>query len=169
MKFEEKLGVLQRGLQRRVVELPQYIAKLDAEAKKVTDIIEEYQNIVEQYKSDPDIRRDLRKDERLIALVGSKRKLKNLLYNEEEFIRVVESGMEEFKKNYGSEEFRFRMLAEEAQASLPDAEYLLQLIESGKLHKKTFKSFINLFLVPILTDWKQFEDDMAKKEEEKDE
>jgi ABC-type Zn uptake system ZnuABC Zn-binding protein ZnuA len=167
MDFNEKLGLLERGLMRRVDNLGTYIKNLEAEAQKVRAISDEFTSIIEEYKSKPEMRNQLRGDERLIILAGSKTKLRKLLDDPTKFVALVETGRDEFLKNYGSEERRFKVLSEEAQESLPDAEKLLKLIKSNEYHQETLESFINLFLIKVLTDWRDFEQSEKEKEAEK--
>ena len=88
--------------------------------------------------------------------------------NEAEFVKMIETGRDEYVKNYGQEAFRIQLMLEEAQKSVPDAEYILERIKHNDYDEKMLDSLLNLFLVPVLTDWKQFEEDEKKKQEEQE-
>ena len=167
MNFAEQLGLLERGLKRRVENLPKYIESGKREQKKVQDYVDEFNRIIEVFKGDYKVRKELQKDKALIAMAGSKTKLKKLMDNEVEFVKLIETGRDEYVKNYGQEAFRIQLMLEEAQKSVPDAEYVLERIKNNDYDEKLLNSLLNLFLVPVLTDWKQFEEDEKKKEQEK--
>jgi len=168
MNFAEKLGLLERGLKRRVENLPKYIESGKREQKKVQDYIDEFNRIIEVFKGDYKVRKELQKDKTLIAMAGSKSKLKKLMENEAEFVKLIETGRDEYVKNYGQEAFRVQLMLEEAQKSVPDAEYILSRIAHNDYDEKMLDSLLNLFLIPVLTDWKAFEEDEKKKQEEQE-
>jgi len=165
MNFTEKLGLLERGLKRRVENYPKYFESGEREKAKVQAVIDEFQKMIDDYKGDYAIRKQLQKDETLIKMAGSKSKLKKLLEDETAFVAMIESGRDEFKKNYQQEQIRIDILLENARESLPDAEYLLQRIAHNDYDEKLVESLINLFLIPVLTDWRDFEQDQEKKQE----
>lgn len=166
MNFQEKLGLLERGLKRRVENLPEYIQKLQNEQDKVQAVVDEYLAILEEYKNNPKSRRELKQNKILIATAGSKNKLKQLIDNEKEFEKVIVTAIDEYQKNFGSTSIRFKMMIEEAQETLPDALKILDLIAYNKFDQDTIESLINLFLIPILTDWKEFEEELKKQEQQ---
>jgi hypothetical protein len=166
MNFEEKLGLLERGLKRRVENYPKYVESGKVQQEKVQKFVDEFNRIIEVYKNDYKVRKQLQNDKSLIAMAGSKSKLKKLLENEVEFVKMVETGRDEYLKNYGQEIFRIQMMLDEAKEGLPDAEYLLKLIAHNNYDEKMLDSFMNLFLLPVLTDWKQYEEDLKKQEQE---
>lgn len=165
MNFAEKLGLLQRGLQRRVENYPKYVESGKIQQEKVQSFVDEFNRIIEVYKNDYKVRKQLQNDKTLIAMAGSKTKLKKLLEDEPSFIKMVETGRDEYLKNYGQEVFRIQMMLDEAQSSLPDAKYILERIRHNDYDEKMLDSLLNLFLVPVLTDWKQYEDDLKKEQE----
>jgi hypothetical protein len=167
MNFNEKLGLLERGLKRRVDNLPQYVMKLETERQRVISIASEFDKMLEQYKGDEKTRKELLKDERLCAIAGGKNKLKKIFYDKPKFLSILETGKEEFLKNYGIEERRFKNLIDDATQSLPDAERILELIKYNKIDKEVLEPIINLFLLPILVDWRDFEEFEKEKEQEK--
>lgn len=167
MNFAEKLGLLERGLKRRVENYPKYVEGGKAQQDKVQSFVDEFNRIIEVYKNDYKIRKQLQNDKTLIAMAGTKTKLKKILEDEAQFVKMVETGRDEYLKNYGQEVFRIQMLLDDAKASLPDAEYILGRIAHNDYDEKMLECFMNLFLLPVLTDWKQFEDDL-KKEQEKE-
>ena len=80
----------------------------------------------------------------------------------------METGRDEYLKNYGQEIFRIQMMLDEAKESIPEAEYILERIKHNDYDEKMLDSLLTLFLIPVLTDWKQFEDDLKKEEQEKE-
>lgn len=165
MNYTEKLGLLQRGLQRRVENYPKYVESGEREKGKIQKYVDEFNSILEQYKGDYTVRKQLQKDTTLIAMAGSKTKLKKILEDEAKFTSMVEAGRDEFIKNYGNERFKIDLLLEEAEKSLPDAELLLAKIRHNEIPDDVLEAFINLFLIPVLTDWKQYEEDLKKEQE----
>ena len=164
MNFAEKLGLLERGLKRRVENYPKYVESGEREKQKVRDIIAEFDRMIETYKGDYKTRKQLQKDETLIRMAGNKNKLKKLLEDEEKFVALVNAGRREFEKNYMQEVDRIDIQLEKAKESIPDAEYLLQRIAHNDYDEKLIESFLNLFMIPVLSDWKQFEEDFKAQE-----
>lgn len=169
MDYNEKLGLLERGLQRRVDEMPSYREHLENEAKKVEAVVEQYKKIIEDYKYDEKIRKELLKDERLILIAGSKAKLNKLIKDEAKFVATVELGMEEYQKNYGVEAKRFRKIIEEAEESLDQVKELLRLIKTNEVCHTTLKLMLDLFFKDALSDWKAVEDKKREEVEAQDE
>lgn len=164
MDYNEKLGILERGLQRRIDELPKFVKQMEDEIQKVNEIADEFSIMVENYKYDETIRKQLKTDERLIKMAGNKTKLSKILKDPERFVAMVNSGKDRFRENYSSIEGRYRLAIEEATESLPQVEKLLQLIKTNEVNHETLKLFVELFLTQALTDWKEYEESVKKDE-----
>lgn len=165
MDYNEKLGILERGLQRRIDELPKFVKQMDDEIQKVNEIVDEFNNLIEDYKYDEQIRKQLKTDERLIKLAGNKTKLSKILKDPERFIAMIENGKQRFRENYGSIEGRYRLAIEEATESLPQVEKLLELIKTNEINHETLKLFVDIFLTQALTDWKEYEESVKQNEQ----
>lgn len=166
MDYNKSLGLLERALQRRIDNLPNYKKQMQDEIDKVNGVLKEFEEMITDYKYDEKLRKTLGKDERLISLAGSKTKLNKLLKDEEAFVKLVEVGAQRFKENYSSIETRYRLAIEEVEESLSDVKTLLSKIKDNTVCHEELKIFLSLFMQGALTDWEEFENAERQREEE---
>jgi hypothetical protein len=167
MTSKEKRDIIKRGVERRIVNIDDFVKAREDEIARIAQIEKDYRELVERYKNDKTIKRQLKEDKNLVSLAGSKTKLVKILNSEGEFEKLIEAGMDMYRDHYAKIEQNYRMAIEEALASLPNAEYLFKVLsdETDEKILEVIDNVIDLFLKPVVVDWKDYEDRIAKEKE----
>lgn len=132
---EEQLGLLKRGLERRLLGANSAIKQKEEEIEKINDIRKQYQDIIDNHQ-----------DEELI-------------------VNVFTAQLAEFDRQYAGTKQNFINAIEEIKESEPTAKKLLQLLDDKLTNLEILYPLLDLFFEPVLVDWHDMEEDAKKEEE----
>ena len=142
-KFTKKkqLGLLKRGLQRRLIGANPAIKEKENEIKKITKVRNEFIDRIEKYKDDKVI------------------------------VDMLNSQLTQYDRQYAGTKQNYLMAIEEIKESEPVVKRTLKYIEKiekDKVSGYLLYLLLDLFFKPVLTDWNEFEEDMKQEKVEKD-
>ncbi len=132
---EEQLGLLKRGLTRRLVGANPAIKEKESEIEKITTIRQEYIDRIEKYK------------------------------NDEVVVNILNAQVSEFDRQYAGTKQSFILAIEEIKESEPTVKKVLKYIEKvekGNKDGSLLYLLLDLFFQPILTDWHEMEESMKE-------
>ena len=128
MKFDEKLGYLQRGLERRLKNLPDFIENREKQMQEINKTRKTITDRIEKYKDD------------------------------EVIINVLNSTLNEFDRKYKDVPLQYKTAIHEAQSTIKSVEKLHERIENLDFDKEFLELVVDCFLNNVVLDWKAFEE-----------
>lgn len=137
---EEQLGLLKRGLTRRLVGANPAIEEKESEIAKITKVRKEFIDRIEKYKDD------------------------------EVVVKMLNAQVSEYDRQYAGTKQNYIDSIEEIKQSEPTVKKVLKYIEKvekGNKDGTLLYLLLDLFFRPVLTDWNEMEESM--KEEKKEE
>ena len=135
MKFDEKLGYIQRGLQRRLENLPAYKKNREEQVQQIKKSRKEITDRVEKYKDD------------------------------DVLVRVLNGTLTEFDRQYKDVPIQYQTAIHEAERSLKYVQELYDRIERLEFDKDFLELIMETFLNNVILDWKAYEEVEADNEE----
>lgn len=139
MKFDEKIGIIGRGLERRLQNLPQFKKVREEEIAKILDMKKQIEERIEKYKDD------------------------------ETIVNGLKANLEEFEKNYVKVANDHKTDIEEAEKTIPQVETLLKRIHDIDFDVELLECVFDIFLSNVIRDWAVFEEMEKEEKEEKEE
>lgn len=136
MKFEEKLGYIQRGLQRRLDNLPAYKKNREEQLVQIKKSRKEITDRIEKYKDD------------------------------EVLLRVLNGTLTEFDRQYKDVPIQYQTAIHEAERSLKYVQNLHDRIANLEFDKDFLEMIIETFLNNVVLDWKAYEEMEEDSQEE---
>jgi len=130
---EEQLGLLKRGLTRRLVGANPAIKEKESEIEKITTLRQEYIDRIEKYADD------------------------------EVVVNILNAQVSEFDRQYAGTKQNYILAIEEIKESEPTVKKVLKYIEKverGNKDGTLLYLLLDLFFQPVLTDWHEMEEDM---------
>ena len=139
MKFtkKEQLGLLKRGLTRRLVGANPAIKQKEDEIERITEVRKELLDRIEKYADDKVI------------------------------IDMLTSQLREFDRQYAGTKQNYTGAIEDIKKSEPTVKKTLKYIEKiekGNKDGSLLYMLLQLFFVPVLTDWNELEANMKVEE-----
>ena len=139
MKFtkKEQLGLLKRGLTRRLVGANPAIKQKEDEIERITEVRKELLDRIEKYADDKVI------------------------------IDMLTSQLREFDRQYAGTKQNYTGAIEDIKKSEPTVKKILKYIEKiekGNKDGSLLYMLLQLFFVPVLTDWNELEANMKVEE-----
>lgn len=138
---EEKMGLLTRGLTRRLVGANPAIAEKEHEIERIDEVRKSITDRLEMYKDDDYI------------------------------VRMLQSQITQFDREYSGAKQNYVMAIEEIRKSEPKVKKLLEFLNNIKVGSDMWKMLdilLDLFFLPILTDWKELESELEKQKQNKE-
>jgi len=135
---EEKLGLLKRGLERRLIGVNPAIEEKEKQIEQINEIRQSYVDVLEEHK-----------DNELI-------------------VRVFKAQLTEFDRQYSGTKQNYVNAIEEIKEAQPLVEIALDNIaeiENGTQDGDFMYTLLDLFFKPLLTDWYEMEQNMKEKED----
>lgn len=135
MKFDEKLGYIQRGLKRRLENLPAYKKNREEQMQQIKKSRKEITDRIERYKDD------------------------------DVLARVLNGTLTEFDRQYKDVPIQYQTAIHEAERSLKYVQELYDRIERLEFDKDFLELIMETFLNNVILDWKAYEEVEADNEE----
>ena len=140
MKFtkKEQLGLLKRGLTRRLVGANPAIKQKEQEVEKIVKVRQEYVDRIEKYSDD------------------------------EVVVKLLKSQLSEFDRAYSGTKQNYIMAIEEIKETEPTVKKVIKYIEkieSGNKDGSLLYLLFPLFFKEVLTDWNEMEQAMVQEKE----
>lgn len=139
MIIGEKIGIIGRGLERRLQNLPQFKKVREEEIAKILDMKKQIEERIEKYKDD------------------------------ETIVNGLKANLEEFEKNYVKVANDHKTDIEEAEKTIPQVETLLKRIHDIDFDVELLECVFDIFLSNVIRDWAVFEEMEKEEKEEKEE
>lgn len=136
---EEQLGLLKRGLERRLIGSNPAIEQKESEIERITTIRQEYVARIEKYEDD------------------------------EVVVKLLASQLAQFDRQYAGTKQNYLLAIEEIKENEPNVKKVLKYIkkiENGAKDSTLLYLLLDLFFKEIITDWNEMEESM--KEDAKD-
>lgn len=128
LTFGDKIGLIERGLKRRLENLPNFKKVREEEIAKVLDMKKQIEDRIEKYKDD------------------------------ETIVNGLKANLEEFEKTYVKIANDHKTDIEEAEKTIPQVSRLLKRIENIDFDVELLESVFDIFLSNVIRDWKVFEE-----------
>lgn len=128
LTFGDKIGLIERGLRRRLENLPNFKKVREEEIAKILDIKKQIEDRIEKYKDD------------------------------ETIVNGLKANLEEFEKTYVKIANDHKTDIEEAEKTIPQVGRLLKRIENIDFDVELLESIFDIFLSNVIRDWKVFEE-----------
>lgn len=128
LTFGDKIGLIERGLRRRLENLPNFKKVREEEIAKVLDMKKQIEDRIEKYKDD------------------------------ETIVKGLKANLEEFEKTYVKIANDHKTDIEEAEKTIPQVGRLLKRIENIDFDVELLESIFDIFLSNVIRDWKVFEE-----------
>lgn len=128
LTFGDKIGLIERGLKRRLENLPNFKKVREEEIAKVSDMKKQIEDRIEKYKDD------------------------------ETIVNGLKANLEEFEKTYVKIANDHKTDIEEAEKTIPQVGRLLKRIENIDFDVELLESIFDIFLSNVIRDWKVFEE-----------
>lgn len=128
LTFGDKIGLIERGLRRRLENLPNFKKVREEEIAKVLDMKKQIEDRIEKYKDD------------------------------ETIVNGLKANLEEFEKTYVKIANDHKTDIEEAEKTIPQVGRLLKRIENIDFDVELLESIFDIFLSNVIRDWKVFEE-----------
>lgn len=138
LTFDEKIGLIERGLKRRLENLPNFKKVREEEIAKVLDMKKQIEDRIEKYKDD------------------------------ETIVNGLKANLEEFEKTYVKIANDHKSDIEEAEKTIPQVSRLLKRIENIDFDVELLESVFDIFLSNVIRDWAVFEEMQKEEKEEGD-
>ena len=141
LTFSDKLGLIERGLKRRLENLPNFKKIREEEIEKILDMKKQIEERIEKYKDD------------------------------ETIVNGLKANLEEFEKNYVKVANDHKTDIEEAEKTIPQVETLLKRIHDIDFDVELLECVFDIFLSNVIRDWAVFEEmqkEETQKEETKE-
>jgi polyribonucleotide nucleotidyltransferase len=138
---EEQLGLLKRGLTRRLVGANPAILEKESEIEKITNVRKEFVNRVEKYADDDVV------------------------------VNMLNAQLSEYDRQYAGTKQNYLNSIEEIKESEPTVKKVLKYIEKvekGNKDGTLLYLLLDLFFQPVLTDWHEMEESMKEETTEND-
>ena len=132
---QEQLGLLKRGLTRRLVGANPAIKEKENEIEKITKVRKEFVDRIEKYADD------------------------------EVVVKMLNAQVSEYDRQYAGTKQNYIDSIEEIKESEPTVKKALKYIEKvekGNKDGSILYLLLDLFFRPVLTDWNEFEEDMKE-------
>jgi|GEM_PF-5576228 len=132
---KEQLGLLKRGLTRRLVGANPAIKEKESEIEKITNVRKELVDRIEKYKDDTIV------------------------------VKMLEAQMSEYDRQYAGTKQNYLIAIEEIKESEPVVKRTLKCIEKiekDKVSGYLLYLLLDLFFKPVLTDWNEMEESMKE-------
>ena len=132
---KEQLGLLKRGLTRRLVGANPAIKEKESEIEKITNVRKELVDRIEKYKDDDIV------------------------------VKMLEAQMSEYDRQYAGTKQNYLIAIEEIKESEPVVKRTLKCIEKIENDKASgylLYLLLDLFFKPVLTDWNEMEESMKE-------
>ena len=130
---KEQLGLLKRGLTRRLVGANPAIKEKESEIKKITKVRKEFIDRIEKYKDDKVV------------------------------VDMLNAQVSEYDRQYAGTKQNYIDSIEEIKESEPTVKKVLKYIEKverGNKDGSILYLLLDLFFRPVLTDWNELEESM---------
>ena len=128
LTFGDKVGLIERGLKRRLENLPNFKKVREEEIAKVLDMKKQIEDRIEKYKDD------------------------------ETIVNGLKANLEEFEKTYVKIANDHKTDIEEAEKTIPQVIRLLKRIENIDFDVELLECVFDIFLSNVIRDWKVFEE-----------
>ena len=138
LTFGYKIGLIERGLQRRLENLPNFKKVREEEIAKILDMKKQIEERIEKYKDD------------------------------ETIVNGLKANLEEFEKTYVKVANDHKSDIEEAEKTIPQVETLLKRIHDIDFDVELLESIFDIFLSNVIRDWAVFEEMEKEEKEEGD-
>ena len=138
---EEQLGLLERGLQRRIVGMNPAIKQKEEQIEEIIEVRKRFTDRIEKYADDQVI------------------------------VDMLEAQLTQYDRQYEGTKQQYIMAIEEIKESEPTVKKLIKQIETIKTTKKSgtlLYLMMDLFMKEILTDWNEMEIYMSQDKGEDD-
>ena len=138
---EEQLGLLERGLQRRIVGMNPAIKQKEEQIEEIIEVRKRFTDRIEKYKDDKVI------------------------------VDMLNAQLTQYDRQYEGTKQQYIMAIEEIKESEPTVKKLIKQIETIKTTKKSgtlLYLMMDLFMKEILTDWNEMEIYMSQDKGEDD-
>jgi len=135
---EEQLGLLKRGLTRRLIGANPSIEQKEKEIERITKVRQEYVDRIEKYSDD------------------------------EVVVKLLSSQLSEYDRKFAGTKQNYRSAIEEIKESEPTVKKTLKYIEkveAGNKDGTLIHLLLDLFFQPVLTDWNELEQSMVQEGE----
>ena len=132
---KEQLGLLKRGLTRRLIGANPAIEEKESEIKKITEVRQEFIDRIEKYKDD------------------------------EVVVNMLTAQVSEYDRQYAGTKQNYLIAIEEIKQSEPTVKKVLKYIEKvekGNKDGSILYLLLDLFFKPVLTDWNEMEESMKE-------
>ena len=132
---QEQLGLLKRGVTRRLVGANPAIKEKESEIEKITNVRLEFVDRIEKYADD------------------------------EVVVNMLNAQLSEYDRQYAGTKQNYLNSIEEIKESEPTVKKVLKYIEKiekGNKDGTLLYLLLDLFFQPILTDWNEMEEDMKQ-------
>ncbi|MCK9319357.1 hypothetical protein [Methanoculleus sp.] len=139
LTFSDKVGLIERGLERRLQNLPQFKKVREEEIAKILDMKKQIEERIEKFKDD------------------------------ELIVNGLKANLEEFEKTYVKIANDHKTDIEEAEKTIPQVETLLIHINNVRYFEEDtelLECIFDIFLSNVIRDWAVFEE--MEKEEKKE-
>jgi len=139
LTFSDKVGLIERGLERRLQNLPQFKKVREEEIAKILDMKKQIEERIEKFKDD------------------------------ELIVNGLKANLEEFEKTYVKIANDHKTDIEEAEKTIPQVEILLIHINNVRYFEEDtelLECIFDIFLSNVIRDWAVFEE--MEKEEKKE-
>lgn len=138
LTFSDKVGLIERGLERRLQNLPQFKKVREEEIAKILDMKKQIEERIEKFKDD------------------------------ELIVNGLKANLEEFEKNYVKVANEHKTDIEEAEKTIPQVETLLKRIHDIDFDVELLECVFDIFLSNVIRDWAVFEEMGKEEKEEGD-
>ena len=138
LTFGYKIGLIERGLQRRLENLPNFKKVREEEIAKILDMKKQIEERIEKYKDD------------------------------ETIVNGLKANLEEFEKTYVKVANEHKSDIEEAEKTVPQVKMLLGFIKNMVYDRNLLESIFDIFLSNVIRDWAVFEEMQKEEKEEGD-
>ena len=135
---KEQLGLLKRGLTRRLVGANPAIKEKESEIERITKVRTEFVDRLAKYDDDKVI------------------------------VDMLASQLKQYDRQYAGTKQNYLLAIEEIKESEPTVKKVLKYIEKvekGNKDGSLLYLLLDLFFQPVLTDWNELEESMLEKEE----
>ena len=138
LTFSDKVGLIERGLERRLQNLPQFKKVREEEIAKILDMKKQIEERIEKFKDD------------------------------ELIVNGLKANLEEFEKTYVKVANEHKSDIEEAEKTVPQVKMLLGFIKNMVYDKNLLESIFDIFLSNVIRDWAVFEEMEKEEKKEGD-
>lgn len=136
LTFSDKVGLIERGLKRRLENLPNFKKIREEEIEKILGMKTQIEERIEKFKDD------------------------------ELIVNGLKANLEEFEKTYVKIANDHKSDIEEAEKTIPQVETLLKRIHDIDFDVELLECVFDIFLSNVIRDWAVFEEMEKERNEE---